>query len=199
MAVAEAIQTDEVRRVDPDAFYTPDEFLTLEGNEGYELVDGRPVERDTMAADSQYVALKIAAQLDRYEEEHGGFAFGDGTPFRAFGELGLNVYKPDAAYVGEGRLDAVPSGDIEMAPDLAVEVTSPCDTVGGLEDKVTDYLEHGTRVVWLISPIRRGVREVRQEGERYFGQSDELTCEDVLPGFSVPVARLFRRIESGAA
>jgi Uma2 family endonuclease len=78
-----------------------------------------------------------------------------------------------------------------MAPDLAVEVLSPGDRPGEVLGKVGDWLRAGCRVVWVIDPERRQVRVYRTDGsESVLGESDALDGEDVLPGFSCPLADL---------
>jgi Uma2 family endonuclease len=71
-----------------------------------------------------------------------------------------------------------------LAPDLAVEVLSPDDRPGETLGKVADWLEAGTRLVWVIDPERRLARIYRQDGtESVLHEADELDGEDVLPGF----------------
>jgi Uma2 family endonuclease len=42
-----------------------------------------------------------------------------------------------------------------LAPDLAVEVLSPGDRYGDVLEKVREYLDNGTRLVWVIDPGKR--------------------------------------------
>ena len=41
--------------------------------------------------------------------------------------------------------------------DLAVEVVSPSDTFTEVEEKVGEWLEAGTALVWVVNPRRRTV------------------------------------------
>ena len=173
---------------------TPEEFERLPDNEQYELVDGHLVERREMGTEAAYVGKRVATQLDLFERENGGVAFGDGTPFKAFGPDGRDVRKPDAAYVAPGRLVVLPEGNCDLAPDLAVEVVSPSDNVYKVNRKIRQYLEGGVRAVWLITPPSRQVREIRLDSDRTFRPGDTLVCEDILPGFAVPVDSLFPKL-----
>jgi Uma2 family endonuclease len=59
---------------------------------------------------------------------------------------------PDVVIVRGGR----PRGRIITAPpDVAVEVLSPEDRAGDVQDKIDDYLQFGIPVVWVIDPDRR--------------------------------------------
>ena len=171
---------------------TPEEFEELPGNERFELIDGELIERPDMGMEAAAIADETTYALKTYAKTNGGRGFGDGTPYRGFGLLGNDILKPDASYIAAGRLDEIPVGNCDIAPDLAVEVVSPSDNANDVQDKAAEYLRCGVRVVWIVYPTTRQVHAVREEGDvRVFRVGDELTCEDVLPGFAVPVASLF--------
>jgi Uma2 family endonuclease len=81
----------------------------------------------------------------------------------------------------------------EVPPRLALEVLSPNDRASKLMRKINDYLRCGVGLVWVIDPESRTVT-VNQPGKSQveFGQDQELTGEEVLPGFRCPIAELFR-------
>src|SRR4029077_19991887 len=75
------------------------------------------------------------------------------------------VRGPDVAFVRRGRVPRpLPSAYAELAPDLAVEILSPSDRSGETLAKVADWLNAGTRLVWVIDPWRRQARVYRQDG-----------------------------------
>ena len=75
-------------------------------------------------------------------------------------------------------------GYAPFAPDLAIEVLSPDDRPGEVLAKVGDWLDAGTRLVWVVDPVRRLARIYRADGtESFVGESDALDGEDVLTGF----------------
>jgi Uma2 family endonuclease len=76
-------------------------------------------------------------------------------------------------------------------PVLAVEIISPSDKHEEIVVKVGLYQEVGT-VVWLVDPDFRTVTVHRpgQEPET-FNSRQELSGGPELPGFRVPVARIF--------
>jgi len=77
-------------------------------------------------------------------------------------------------------------------PDFAIEIKSPDDTYTLMREKATYYLQHGTRLVWLVYPDKRMV-EVYQAGAdiAFFLMGDTLTGGDLLPDFRLPVADIF--------
>ena len=102
------------------------------------------------------------------------------------------VRGPDIAFISSGRLpDPEPAGFADFAPDLAVEVMSPGDRPGEVLAKVADWLSAGTRMVWVLDPARRVARVYREDGtERILTAAESLDGEDVLPGFSSPLAEI---------
>ncbi len=99
------------------------------------------------------------------------------------------VRAADISFVARQRLLAAePEGYAELAPDLVVEVLSPGDRPGQVLAKVADWLDAGTRLVWVVDPRRRQVRVYRQDGsESLIVEGTEMEGEDVLPGFALPV------------
>jgi Uma2 family endonuclease len=105
------------------------------------------------------------------------------------------VLAPDVAFVRSERLAQMGNmvGFIPGAPDLAVEVISPSDTYTEVEEKVTLWLQHGTRMVVVVNPRRRSVTVYRPDRPVLFlSEPDDLSGDDVIPGWSIPVEDLFR-------
>jgi Uma2 family endonuclease len=102
------------------------------------------------------------------------------------------VRGPDVSFVRHERIpDPIPRGFARFAPDLAIEVLSPSDRPGKVLEKVADYLNAGTHLVWVIDPDRRQARIHRSNGTvTVIGESDDLDGEDVLPGFSCTLAQV---------
>ncbi|MCS6941107.1 MAG: Uma2 family endonuclease, partial [Roseiflexus sp.] len=81
---------------------------------------------------------------------------------------------------------------LDVAPELIAEVLSPEDSWSGVMQKMREYFEIGARLVWIVDPHARRVYAYRSMTDvREFTEADELPGDDVLPGFSVPVAALF--------
>lgn len=81
---------------------------------------------------------------------------------------------------------------IDGVPTLAVEILSPNDTVEEVHEKLAKYRQAGLPVVWVIDPYDQTVTVHRAGGKPVlFNVDQELSGEPELPGFRVPVARLF--------
>jgi Uma2 family endonuclease len=104
------------------------------------------------------------------------------------------VRVPDASYVSWDRVPAegIPQGFLPVAPDLAVEVVSPNDTAADVFGKVHDYLDAGTRMVWVLWPEYRSITLYHPDGSIVdLGPDDVLGGGDVLYGFTQKVSAFF--------
>ena len=105
------------------------------------------------------------------------------------------VRAPDAAFVSADRL---PDGDLPrayfpFAPDIAVEVISPSETLSDARERALMWLDAGSALVWTLFPESRSVTAYRSDGEIIsLGEDDVLDAAPVLDGFSVKASALFR-------
>lgn len=105
------------------------------------------------------------------------------------------VLAPDAAFVRSERLPSEDEqeGFLELAPDLVVEVVSPSDRSRDVHAKVRAYLDAGVMLVWVVDPGSQDVTVYTPDRTaRVFVTGDELDGGDVLPGFRLPVADIFK-------
>lgn len=111
-----------------------------------------------------------------------GFVLSDEPP---------TVRAPDVAFVSQGRLSFDHDRFAPLAPDLAVEIVSPSNTVSEVQSKVVDYLDAGTQLVWVVEPRSRGITVYHSGKEiRLLTEGDEIEGGAVLPGFRVRVSEL---------
>lgn len=174
---------------------TAEEFAELSANQEaarYELVKGELVEMPPVGEMGSGTATELALRLGPHVRQH--------TLGRVFVELGFclecrpdTVRAPDVSFVKAERLpDRLRPGFFPGAPDLAIEVVSPNDKVTDLDSKIKGYLEHGTLRVWVVSPGTQTVVVYRADGTAHrYTSNDVLVDEEILPGFSLPLAELF--------
>jgi len=102
------------------------------------------------------------------------------------------VRQPDISYLIKDRLpSAMKSVYCEGAPELAVEVVSPTDSAAELNRKVQQYLEAGSKEVWVAYPDTRSVHVHRPGGNTYRAAETDTLTSDLFPGWSVRVAEFF--------
>ena len=105
------------------------------------------------------------------------------------------ILVPDVAFVRTARLPppSERTGLLNVIPDLVVEIVSPSDRRQDVVDKVALYLAHGVPLVWVAYPKTRTVVAHRPGQEpQTFGSGDVLEADDIVPGFRLPVAEIFR-------
>ena len=84
---------------------------------------------------------------------------------------------------------------LDVAPDWITEVLSPSNTEALIQEKLVEYFNINVRMVWLVDPESRCVHVYRSLTDvRTFHETDILTGEDILPGFSMPVAMIFENL-----
>jgi Uma2 family endonuclease len=174
----------------PPALLTADDLLHANiPNKRTELVRGVLRVREPAGFLHGRVALNLGAELRAYAKRtDAGAVLAAETGFKLFTDPDT-VRAPDAAFVAKGR-EPPPqaTGFAPLAPDLVVEVLSPDDGPGEVLAKVADWLSGGTRLVWVVDPVRRVARVYRQDGsESIVTVEGALAGEDVLPGFACPL------------
>jgi Uma2 family endonuclease len=109
-----------------------------------EYIDGRIVERNVGEVDHSEVQTAIAHYLRTHYKK------------RAWAGVAVRVQVkktrfriPDVAVVaGAKPAERI----IRKPPAIAVEVLSPDDRAGDLEEKIADYLAFGVPYIWVINP-----------------------------------------------
>lgn len=168
-----------------------------EDHKGFELVDGEWVEKP-MGTQAAFVGGNVHVAITPFVRRGRlGHVVNAEGGYRLFPDNPKIIRKPDVSFVAAGRFpnDQVPRGNALLAPDLAVEVVSPNDIAEAVETKIGEYLAAGVRLIWVLYVPTRSVWVVKPDGtaiRRMAG--DQLTGEDVLPGFTVRVEELFEGV-----
>jgi Uma2 family endonuclease len=167
----------------------------------YELVQGRLVRMSPSGLRHGGIGMTLGAALRAFAGDRGlGLVVGAETGFHLSrpGEPDT-VLAPDAAFLAADRVPPEDSRDWvgfpHIAPDLVLEVASPSQHRPELAAKARLWLKAGVRLVWIVWPAQRQVDvwEIGAPGApQTLSSSDELTGGDVLPGFSFPLATLWR-------
>ena len=179
---------ESVQDIPAHGTMTMEEFLEND-IEGYEYVKGELVPMAAAAIVHGEIGSNIHLLLGLYVRENKlGRLYSLETTFK----LGDRVVKPDIAFVSIERLSEDKFKGFPDAPDLAIEIVSPTDKHYNVTEKALAYLEAGTRLVWVIEPIAKTVMVYRSPTDfTLLSCEDTLTGEDVVEGFTCPVAQLF--------
>src|SRR5688572_6455978 len=185
----------------PRAANHDDRLLTIEEYEElpeddrfrFELVRGRLVREPQPAEEHGWLEVKLSHLLYEFVEPNklgivlgpAGYRLEDDPP---------TVRGPDLSFLSHARLEGgYPARKFRrIAPDLAVEIVSPSNRSRDLLDKAHQFLDAGSRLVWVVNPIRQTVTVYRSRTDvTVLRIQDTLDGADVLPGFTLPLSRLF--------
>lgn len=101
------------------------------------------------------------------------------------------VLAPDIAFISQERA-GTPSDFFRIGPpDLAVEVRSRWDRKSKIERKTDLWIELGAKAVWNVDPRKRTVEVFHADGQRWLFQETDELFDDIVPGFRVPVSKIF--------
>jgi Uma2 family endonuclease len=175
-----------------------DALLAGESKGFYEIVNGERREIPPMGSLASLVASTLAVALGNFvRDNHYGLMYVENL--FTLRETPLLRRQPDIACVAFNRLPnpiyppGIDPAALDAVPNLAVEVVSPTDRAGELDEKVEEYFDVGVECVWLIYPLRRRVYVYAAPLQvRILTETHELDGGDFLPGFRLPVAALFQ-------
>lgn len=178
--------------------WTDEEFTALpKDGHRYEIVDGELIDMGNSGALHGYICSLLLAALTSYVlPQKLGVILDSSTTFKM---KNGDRRSPDISFFAKERLQGMtelPTGFLEGAPDLAVEILSPGNTVGEMHGKLVEYFENGTRLAWIVHPSEHYVLVYRsaQEPDRLLKSADFLDGEEVVPGFTLPVTDLFQKL-----
>ncbi len=134
---------------------TADELLNMpHSGVRHELVRGELRSMSPAGSEHGSIVAEITGFLQPFVKAHQlGKVFGAETGFK-IGTDPDTVRAPDVAFIRRERIPTtgLPKAFWPGAPDLAVEVVSPSDTVEEADEKVADWFNAGTVAVWVVKP-----------------------------------------------
>ena len=174
---------------------TADELLKMpDDGFRYELVRGELIKMSPASPFHSECALITGASLIMHTDANRlGRTYGSDSGFRLASD---HVRAPDVAFVRAERTREVirdARGYFPGPPDLAIEVISPNDRLTEVNEKVAEWLAAGTLAVVVVNPRNLTVKIHRpQMDDVILNKDDVLEIQDVVPGWRMPVARIFR-------
>jgi Uma2 family endonuclease len=176
---------------------TAEELLELPAGMGkrYELVLGELRVTSPSGWRHGEVIANLQTILGMYiRQENLGKFFGAETGFQLARDPDT-VRAPDFAFISRKHLPARTPTEAYWpgAPDLAVEVLSPGDRTGEVDEKIQEWLAAGAKAVWVVDPKLETVTIYESPTKiRIATATETLDGGAVLPGFFCSVGELFR-------
>jgi Uma2 family endonuclease len=163
---------------------------------GYELIDGELTPIMGSQIGHAWLIAEVATRLSNHVRVAGaGYVLGDAWWRVRLPRDPERLHAPDISFIAAGRLPPDCSNDVvRVPPDLAVEIYSASNNrkPGDFQRRIRDYLEGGTRLLWVIYAEAGYAMVHRPDGSaRMVREHESLDGEDVLPGFELPLHELF--------
>lgn len=166
----------------------------------HEIIDGVLYVSPSPGTPHQFTVGKLHQALANYLDEH------------PVGEVYLapfdvvftqyDVVEPDLLFVRAERLTVITDRNVTGSPDLAIEVLSPSTRRVDLTLKRDLFEREGVQEYWVVDPVGGSIDLFRRVASQLVpvvtltrAAGDVLTSP-LLPGFQVPLARLFRHAAS---
>ncbi len=178
----------------PSVKFTVDDYMATPEGTRYELLDGE--------------LIMAAAPSDKHQAVVGEFYL-ILQPFVRSNRMGIvrlapydvvlsdhDVAQPDILFVSNERLDIRTAANLQGAPDLAVEVSSPSTARYDRGYKLELYARHGVREYWIVEPFAETVEVYVLRGDAglllhaSYSRGDTLTSP-LLPGLAIDLEQVF--------
>ena len=167
---------------------TLEEFLESD-LERFEYIKGELIPMPPTSIEHGNISSNVQWYLQSHVRTNQlGRVYTSDTGFR----VGERILMPDVAFISTSKFPDDQRSIFSIPPELAIEVISPTDSLTKVVEKALAYLEAGTLLVWIIEPTGKTVTVFRSETDiTTLTRKDTFTGEDVVEGFSCPVAQLF--------
>lgn len=191
-----------IRTVPAPGIATEKDVLRIHDGENrlFELADGVLIEKTMGTYESYLAGLLLHILWTHAEQRDLGIVLGADGMLR----LGHGLVRiPDVSFISWERLPGkrIPRVPIaELAPDLAVEVISQGNTKEEMDRKLRDYFDASVRLVWYVYPNSKTVRVYTSAVDFVvMTEQQSLGGNDVLPGFTLSLRRLFAEPDHSSA
>lgn len=175
------------------ALVTGEELLAMGDIGPSELIEGEIVKMTPTGEKHGTIEVNLGGEIRTFVRQHR-------LGRVSVGEVGLYIRRnpdtvrgADIVFISNERLGKRgTSGFIDVAPDLVVEIMSPDDRWSEVMKKLGEYFSIGVRWVWVVDPDTESVYTYRSLTDvHHLTQTETLSGDDVLPGFTIGVAELF--------
>ena len=174
---------------------TAEEFAEIEDCGDFDLIQGElvPMPPPEPSFDHGVATMSLSARVSIFVEDNDlGLCFAAETRFVIEYDPDTAI-GPDFAFLAKERVPSPrPKGFGRMAPDLILEVRSPSDREAKAVEKMERWIRAGVRLGWELDMKTRVLTVYRpNETTRTIDINGTIDGEDVLPGFTLPMRRLF--------
>jgi Uma2 family endonuclease len=165
------------------------EPMRFERNANGELIVMSPT-----GTDGGGVETDVNLELGNWARADGrGRAFGPSTGFKL---PDTSVRAADAAWVSWQPLNSVSGAERKgyalICPEFVIEVRSESDRLPPLQAKMSEWIDNGAEVAWLIDPIEKAVTIYRPGDQpEHLAHPTSVQATGPIAGFELVMARIW--------
>jgi Uma2 family endonuclease len=198
LAEPQVSQTYITLRLSPAIEITDDEFfafcqlnrdLRFERTSQGDIIIMAPTGAETGIRNSS-----ITGQLYNWAKRDGtGAVFDSSTGFKLPNGADRS---PDASWIPRSRLATLTAEQKEkflpLCPDFVIELLSPTDALAVTQAKMSEYIENGAQLGWLIDPEMRQIHVYRsRQAVVVLENVAEVAADPELPGFVLDLREIW--------
>ena len=175
--------------------YTYADYLSWEGPERYQLINGEVFQMASPSIVHQALLMELSLQFGNWLKGKPCRVFAAPLDVRLFPEEDNSddtVVQPDLLVVCDK--DKLSKGPVNGPPDLAIEIVSPSNSHRELFLKFQYYLEAGIREYWVIDPEGKKVQVHIYENGHFISSAykgNGSVPVTILPGLNINLESLW--------
>ena len=170
------------------------EYAALPKHPRYELVKGKLVEQMPASREHERAAALTLIKIGNHVLLHDlGEVYTSNRGFVTIPGAPSTSRMADVSFISNARLNQPELHGMlyNGGPDLAIEVVSPGNSAAEIARKVAEYLDAGSKAVWVLNPARRTLTvHTPDAAPQTLTERDTVDGGDYLPGFACAVADL---------
>jgi len=178
-----------------DQVLTGEALLELGDVGPCELIDERIVPLSPTGGEQGTIEGNIAYLLNAYVRSRS-------LGWVLTGEVGIytrrnpdRVRAADVVFVSRNQTSAIPSGFLDLPPELVVEIVSPTDRWQELREKIDEYFSIGVPTLWIVEP-KTGTIMVYSSATTAskYKETQNIPAPEALSGLEIAVSEVFRGV-----
>ena len=183
---------------DENRSYTYADYLTWEGKERYQLINGEVFQMASPSVIHQAILGELMIQFGNWLRGKPCKVFSSPLDVRLFPKKDKSdktVVQPDLLVVCDKN--KIAKNSIDGSPDLVIEIVSPSNTHSELFLKFQYYLKAGVREYWVIDPDTKKAQVHIYENGHYIStiyEDNAVIPVAVLPGLEIALEELWERV-----
>ena len=174
--------------------YTYDDYLKTPDDKRYELIEGELYMTPSPITNHQRISGRIEFELRKFVAENDCGEVFD-APYDVYFD-DKNVVQPDILFISKDRLNIIGDKNLQVAPDLVIEILSESNAYRDLIQKKKLYARHGVQEYWIVVPGEKTIdihilKDKTYQLYQTLGE-DEILESPILKGFKMELKAIFK-------